>query len=133
MVEIKSIIFSYSLGFVKSLGRVKKELRLTRYFTYLFMSIWKILAFFISTLLILYMKGETVGHLFSMLSDAFGKHKIEASQAVSSRITDIAEILESSDKIPIDADVHTPIFVLLLQIFSAYFMYIFGKTRIKKF
>ncbi|XP_076547550.1 hyaluronan synthase-like protein kkv isoform X4 [Osmia lignaria lignaria] len=119
------------IGFVKSLGRVKKELRLTRYFTYLFMSIWKILAFFISTVLILYMKGETVGHLFSMLSDAFGKHKIEASQVVSSRITDIAEILETSDKIPIDADVHTPIFVLLLQIFGAYFAYVFGKFACK--
>ncbi|XP_076168647.1 hyaluronan synthase-like protein kkv [Ptiloglossa arizonensis] len=122
------------IGFVRSLGRVKKELRLTRYFTYIFMSVWKIIAFFISTLLILYVKGETVGHLFSMLSSAFGKHDIMVSAVSSdttSRITDITNVFEIDDKIPIPASVTTPIYILLLQIFGAYFTYIFGKFACK--
>ncbi|XP_015436529.1 PREDICTED: uncharacterized protein LOC107191901 [Dufourea novaeangliae] len=122
------------IGFVRSLGRVKKELRVTRYFTYMFISIWKILAFFISTLLILHMKGETVGHLFSMLSSAFSNHMIAVSEVrpqSSSRITDIADLLEIGEKRLIPADVTTPIYVLLLQIFGAYFAYIFGKFACK--
>lgn len=128
------IAFNYlcpwSVGFVRSLGRVKKELRLTRYFTYMFMSVWKIVAFFISCLLILHMKGDTVGHLFSMLSTAFGDHKITVSMVrseTSSTITDIADVLQIGDPISMDASVTTPIYVLLLQIFGAYFAYIFGK------
>ncbi|XP_043252423.1 chitin synthase chs-2 [Colletes gigas] len=119
-------------GFVRSLGRVKKELRVTRYFTYIFMSAWKIVAFFISTLLILHVKGETVGHLFTMLKSAFGNHQIMVSvvqQDSNNMITDIADIFETGDKIP--ADVATPIYVLLLQIFGAYFAYIFGKFACK--
>ncbi|XP_076380076.1 hyaluronan synthase-like protein kkv isoform X2 [Megalopta genalis] len=122
------------IGFVRSLGRVKKELKLTRYFTYMFISVWKIVAFFISTLLILYMKGDTVGHLFTMLSSAFGSHQITVSQVrfdTSSRITDIADVLETGEKILRPADTITPIYVLLLQIFGAYFAYIFGKFACK--
>ncbi|XP_076671625.1 hyaluronan synthase-like protein kkv isoform X6 [Andrena cerasifolii] len=122
------------IGFVRSLGRVKKELRLTRYFTYMFMSVWKIVAFFISCLLILHMKGDTVGHLFSMLSTAFGDHKITVSMVrseTSSTITDIADVLQIGDPISMDASVTTPIYVLLLQIFGAYFAYIFGKFACK--
>lgn len=122
------------IGFVRSLGRVKKELRLTRYFTYMFISVWKILAFFISTALILYMKGDTVGHLFTMLSSAFGSHKIPVSEIrfdSSSRITDIADVVEIGEKRFVQADPTTPIYVLLLQIFGAYFAYIFGKFACK--
>ncbi|XP_076291294.1 hyaluronan synthase-like protein kkv isoform X1 [Lasioglossum baleicum] len=122
------------IGFVRSLGRVKKELRLTRYFTYMFISVWKILAFFISTALILYMKGDTVGHLFTMLSSAFGSHKIPVSEVrfdSSSRITDIADVVEIGEKRFEPADSTTPIYVLLLQIFGAYFAYIFGKFACK--
>lgn len=122
------------IGFVRSLGRVKKELRLTRYFTYMFISVWKILAFFISTALILYMKGDTVGHLFTMFSSAFGSHAIPVSEVrfdSSSRITDIANIVEIGEKRLEHADPTTPIYVLLLQIFGAYFAYIFGKFACK--
>ncbi|XP_017793316.1 PREDICTED: uncharacterized protein LOC108575110 isoform X2 [Habropoda laboriosa] len=122
------------IGFVRSLGRVKKELRVTRYFTYMFVSVWKIVAFFISTLLILYLKGDTVGHLFSLLNKAFGDHDIMVSTVrldATGRIPDIADVIEISEKIPMPADVNTPIYVLLLQIFGAYFAYVFGKFACK--
>lgn len=96
----------------------------------MFISVWKIVAFFISTLLILHVKGETVGHLFTMLSDAFGSHDIMAwtqRVEVTDKITDVADILEIGDTVPVPGSVDTPIYVLLLQIFGAYFTYIFGK------
>ncbi|XP_076762627.1 hyaluronan synthase-like protein kkv isoform X3 [Xylocopa sonorina] len=122
------------IGFVRSLGRVKKELKVTRYFTYMFMSFWKIVAFFICTILILHVKGETVGHLFTKFSDAFGHHYIMVSTkriSTTGTFTDIADLLEIGDKISIPADVNTPIYVLLLQIFGAYFTYVFGKFACK--
>ncbi|XP_043674130.1 chitin synthase chs-2 isoform X1 [Vespula pensylvanica] len=121
-----------SIGFVSMLGRVKRELRLTRYFTYMFVSFWKIIAFFISVLTILYMRGENIGHLFTMFPTAFGQHKIIVHTVVQSNGTfsDLKDVLLNSDT-DIDADFSTPIYVLLLQIFSAYFAYIFGKFACK--
>lgn len=119
-------------GLIRSLGRVKKEMRLTRYFTYMLVSVWKIVAFFISTVLILYSKGEDVGHLFTMLSSAFGEHRLTVTpikSATSGTSPDLMEILIAGGDATetINADFKTPIYVLLLQIFGAYFAYIFGK------
>ncbi|XP_015191639.1 PREDICTED: uncharacterized protein LOC107074595 isoform X2 [Polistes dominula] len=123
-----------SIGFIKMLARVKRELRLTRYFTYMFVSFWKIIAFFISALTILHLKGENIGHLFTMFGTAFGEHKIivyaMVTQSTNSTLADLRDILPNSD-IDIMADFNTPIYVLLLQIFSAYFAYIFGKFACK--
>lgn len=65
-----------------------------------------------------------------MLSDAFGSHDILVSAVrfdATDRITDIADILEVGDKVSVPASTDTPIYVLLLQIFGAYFTYVFGK------
>lgn len=111
---------------------MKKDIRLTRYFTYMWVSVWKIVAFFISTLLILYAKGEDVGHLFTMLSSAFGEHKLTVTpykSATSGTSPDLTEILIAGGDATetINADFSTPIYVLLLQVFGAYFAYVFGK------
>ncbi|XP_014471699.1 PREDICTED: uncharacterized protein LOC106742874 isoform X1 [Dinoponera quadriceps] len=124
------------IGLIRSLGRVKKEMRLTRYFTYMLVTVWKIVAFFISVLLIVYIKEEKVGHLFTMLSSAFGPHKITVTPtklATSGTSPDLMEILIAGGDATetIDADFHTPIYVLLLQVFGAYFAYIFGKFACK--
>ncbi|XP_014616657.1 PREDICTED: uncharacterized protein LOC106793893 [Polistes canadensis] len=123
-----------SIGFVQMLARVKRELRLTRYFTYMFVSFWKIIAFFISVLTILHLRGENIGHLFTMFGTAFGEHKIivhaTVTQTINGTLADLKDILPNSD-IDIMADFNTPIYVLLLQIFSAYFVYIFGKFACK--
>ncbi|XP_044020427.1 chitin synthase chs-2 isoform X2 [Aphidius gifuensis] len=122
------------IGIVRSLGRVKKDLRLTRYFTYMFVSIWKVLIFFISTLIILHIKNENIGHLFTMFSTAFGEHTITVTairQASAGIIPDLEDIIRTSETETINADFNTPTYVLLFQIFGAYFAYIFGKFACK--
>ncbi|XP_051174656.1 chitin synthase chs-2-like isoform X2 [Leptopilina boulardi] len=122
------------ISIVRVLGRVKKELRVTRYFTYVFVSIWKVIAFFITSLLILQAQGQNVGHLFSMMGTAFSEHKIivhAVRQAGSERITDLSEIIRIGETEIVNADYNTPIYVLLLQIFGAYFAYVFGKFACK--
>ncbi|XP_018052916.1 PREDICTED: uncharacterized protein LOC108690240 [Atta colombica] len=122
------------IGLIRSLGRVKKEMRLTRYFTYMLVSVWKIMAFFISSVLILHIKGDNVGHLFSMLSNAFGDHKITVTSIKSinsGSLPDLSEILTGDITEVVNADFNTPIYVLLLQIAGAYFAYVFGKFACK--
>ncbi|EGI66236.1 Chitin synthase 8 [Acromyrmex echinatior] len=122
------------IGLIRSLGRVKKEMRLTRYFTYMLVSVWKIMAFFISSILILHIKGDNVGHLFSMLSSAFGDHKITVTSIKSinsGSLPDLSEILTGDITEVVNADFNTPIYVLLLQIVGAYFAYVFGKFACK--
>ncbi|XP_070172648.1 chitin synthase chs-2 isoform X2 [Polyergus mexicanus] len=121
------------IGLIRTLGRVKKEMRLTRYFTYMLMSIWKIVAFFISSILILYMKGENVGHLFTMLSSAFSEHKITVTsvKSIAGSLPDLSEIVTGDITEVVNADFSTPIYVLLLQIAGSYFAYIFGKFACK--
>ncbi|XP_071565855.1 chitin synthase chs-2 [Temnothorax nylanderi] len=122
------------ISLIRSLGRVKKEMRLTRYFTYMLVSVWKIVAFFISSILILYIKGENVGHLFTMFSSAFGDHKITVTSIksiTSGSLPDLSEILTGDITEVVNADFNTPIYVLLLQIAGAYFAYVFGKFACK--
>ncbi|XP_011866715.1 PREDICTED: uncharacterized protein LOC105561386 isoform X3 [Vollenhovia emeryi] len=122
------------IGLIRSLGRVKKEMRLTRYFTYMLVSVWKIVAFFVSSVLILHLKGDNVGHLFTMFSSAFGDHRITVTSIKSitgGSLPDLSEILTGDITEVINADFNTPIYVLLLQIAGAYFAYVFGKFACK--
>ncbi|XP_066588924.1 chitin synthase chs-2 isoform X1 [Prorops nasuta] len=122
------------IGLVRTLGRVKKELRVTRYFTYIFVSVWKIVAFFISSLVIIYTRGYNVGHLFTMFGSAFSDHKItvlSVRSTISGSLPDLAEILPNGEPEIVSAVSNTPIYVLLLQIFGAYLAYIFGKFACK--
>ena len=50
---------------IKRLAGVKDRLKKTRYFTYMFISYWKMLVFFSCMLLFLYFNGLNPGALFS--------------------------------------------------------------------
>ena len=73
-----------SLRVIRILGRVKDDLIQTRYFTYFFISIWKILCFFCTSLIILWMSNEKIGMLFSEFSNAFKMHPITIQQVIPS-------------------------------------------------
>lgn len=122
------------IGIVRAMGRVKEQLRLTRYFTFIFMSIWKVLLFFCSLVVIMYIQGDEVTNLFNMFSDAFGPHKItvdEVTNMLSQSLPDIAVSGQIGDSVDINAEHNTVTYVLIIQILSAYFCYIFGKFACK--
>ncbi|XP_055923356.1 chitin synthase chs-2 isoform X2 [Eupeodes corollae] len=121
------------IGFVRSMGRVKEELKYTRYFSHMFISIWKISLFICSALLIYWLRGDDPANMFSMFGDAFGPHKIAVDELATSLTSSLPDFLEASqiDSIDIDAEYYTAIYVLLLQVFGAYFCYIFGKFACK--
>ncbi|XP_067001405.2 chitin synthase chs-2 [Anabrus simplex] len=124
------------LGFAKSLGKIMERLKKTRYFTYLFISMWKMLCFFCSVLLILQLQEGSVSHLFSLIPKAFSEHKITVSEVKpimsgTSIIPDFSDAIPVGDREDVDAWHNTAIYVLIIQILSAYLCYIFGKFACK--
>lgn len=79
----KNIIITFPFSFtvfMRPLWKVKERLKRTRYFTYIFMSVWKISGFLIFTLLIRMYRGESVNHFFTLLSKGFSQHKIRITE-----------------------------------------------------
>ncbi|XP_077301033.1 hyaluronan synthase-like protein kkv isoform X2 [Arctopsyche grandis] len=122
-------------GFMKILNRVKEELNYTRYFIYIFVSIWKMIAFLCSILLILQIQGEDVGEFFTLFESGFGEHSIEVEEirtaSGGSVAPDLADITKTGDKVEVIALYNTAVYVLLIQILAAYLCYIFGKFACK--
>lgn len=63
-------------GFVKAMGRVKEELKLTRYFISMFLTLWKVLAFFLTVFFILWFEGDEPWNLLTLFGPGFNPHKI---------------------------------------------------------
>ncbi|KAK7872105.1 hypothetical protein R5R35_005181 [Gryllus longicercus] len=125
-----------TLAIGKSLKKVADRLKEARYFTYTFISIWKMICFFCSVLLIVLIQGqESVGDFFALLPDAFGAHKIEINEVKriehSGGTSVDLQPVPNDDTEAIDAWSSTVVYVLLIQILSAYICYIFGKFACK--
>ncbi|RZC42525.1 chitin synthase 1, partial [Asbolus verrucosus] len=123
------------IPFIKKLGKIKEELELSRYFTYMFLSIWKCLCFFLSVLFILLIKEGEIGFFFTAFSEGFGFHQIQILEIKpvlgGTSLPDISEIIPTGDDTFITANDMTAIYVLLINIFASYLAYIFGKFACK--
>ncbi|CAG4998332.1 unnamed protein product [Parnassius apollo] len=97
------------IGIIKSLARLKEELNASRYYTYRFMSIWKILLFLVCILFCIWMDGDEPAMFFQLFNAGFGPHNI---------VVEEIQIQLGGTVIP---DL----------IFAAYFCYIFGKFACK--
>ena len=117
---------------VRQLGRIKDRLKKTRYFVYFFISVWKIALFFSSMLLFLHLTGHPIGPLFSDFTASFQSHNINVTRVIQRQVlTDNFPGGKLEEYIPILSSGSTPLYFLLVQIFSAYFAYIFGKFACK--
>lgn len=132
---------------MKYLASIKEDLKKkTRYSTYAFVSIWKMIFFIGSTVFIFYIKGGSVSTLFTLLPQVFQPHKITVSEVKTNflnmslfflnnsqvkqqagTLPDLQDITFSGDTRDVDAANHAAIYVLLIHVFSAYLCYVFGK------
>lgn len=119
-------------SFVRSLGRIKEELRTTRYFSYMFISVWKIMFFFAAIIVILYCKGEDPGMFTGLFGQGLAPHKIIVEE-VTNLNTVLPDVVSTQfkDTIDVDAAYNTVIYVIIIQIVAAYLCYIFGKFACK--
>ena len=117
---------------MKRLARVKRHLQLTRYFTYMFVSVWKIIAFVITSFIILHVRGENIGHVISMSFNSF-QHQITiqaVKTAAGGSIPDLLEIIPNGDTEIINNQYKTQYYVLLIHVVAAWFAYTWGKSKI---
>nr|AFM38193.1 chitin synthase [Anasa tristis] len=123
------------LGFMRPLWKVKERLKKTRYFAYIFLSIWKIFCFFILTLIARLYNGENVYHFFTLFHRGFSAHKIRVTEIRptfgTASLPDLADVIPTGEIVDIDAEYNTAIYVILIQIVAAYLCYIFGKFACK--
>ncbi|XP_014282325.1 chitin synthase chs-2 isoform X2 [Halyomorpha halys] len=123
------------LGFMRPLWKIKERLKRTRYFTYIFMSTWKIFSFLILILVARIYRGENINHFFSLFHRGFSAHKIRITEIRptfgSTSLPDLANVTPTGEIVDIDAEYDTAIYILLIQIVAAYLCYIFGKFACK--
>lgn len=69
-----------SFSVIKHLADIKESLRRTRYFTYIFVSIWKIMLIFGTMLAVRYMIDGQIRPIFSNFGQAFNSHDISITK-----------------------------------------------------
>ncbi|XP_063838670.1 chitin synthase chs-2 isoform X3 [Ostrinia nubilalis] len=123
------------IGVIKSLGRLKDELNVSRYYIYRFMSVWKVLLFLMCILFSIWMEGDEPSMFFQMYNIGFGPHNIVVeevqAQLGGTIIPDLANVTLTGDSVEVPAVYKSAFYVMLIQIFAAYFCYIFGKFACK--
>lgn len=123
------------LGVIKSMGRIKERLKRTRYFTYMFVCVWKMVVFFTMMLLITFFKGESVANVFSLLPAAFNERRITITEVrslgTSTPVDLLAELNPTGDTEQDVAMYKTAMMVCFVQVLAAYLCYIFGKFACK--
>jgi chitin synthase len=120
---------------IKQLGKIKDRLKRTRYFVYSFISVWKMMLFFSAMLLFLHLNGTPIAPLFARFREGFATHEINVTRILDRGPNAILPDLAGADKLEEIVKIlswnQTPFHVLLIQIFSAYLAYIFGKFACK--
>nr|AOE23678.1 chitin synthase A [Phthorimaea operculella] len=122
------------IGFIKSLERPKDELNISRYYIHRFMSAWKILLFLVCILMCIWMDGDEPVMFFKLFNAGFGPHNIvveEVQLTVGGTLPDLANVTLTGDSVEVAAVYKSAFYVMLIQLFAAYFCYIFGKFACK--
>uniref|UniRef100_A0A2A4K4F7 chitin synthase n=1 Tax=Heliothis virescens TaxID=7102 RepID=A0A2A4K4F7_HELVI len=126
---------SSPIGIIKSLGRLKDELIFTRYYTYRFISVWKIMLFLMCILFSIWIDGDEPAMFFQLFNTGFGPHSIVVEevqiQLGGTVIPDLANVTLTGDSVEVAAAYKSAFYVMLIQIFAAYICYIFGKFACK--
>ncbi|KAK9707881.1 hypothetical protein QE152_g27556 [Popillia japonica] len=123
------------IPFVKKLGKLKHEFDATRYFSYIFLSVWKCILYFLAILFIIVVKEGEVGFFFYEFSEGFSSHPITIQEIKpvlgGTILPDISDVIPTGDDTTMPSNDMTPIYVLLINVCGCYFAYIFGKFACK--
>lgn len=121
-------------AFIRKMSTIKQKLQRTRYFTYIFISIWKILLIFVSMVVCLYLVDGNARAVFSKFSQAFQQHKIfiqrDKSDLVNFANTDQFIGIEG-ETFEINSRPATPIWFIFAQVVATWLCYVVGKFACK--
>ncbi|KAK3873993.1 hypothetical protein Pcinc_021038 [Petrolisthes cinctipes] len=123
-----------NFSIIRYFGGIKDHLWKTRYFTYMFVSVWKCAVFFLVMIIAM---GARLGRISPMfdLDVAFQDHLIYATEKRQSltgdSIPDFGTVAPFEKNIPTITNQMTPVYVFLVQVLTAWVCYIFGKFACK--
>ncbi|XP_076345619.1 LOW QUALITY PROTEIN: chitin synthase chs-2-like [Tachypleus tridentatus] len=121
--------------FIKTIASVKDDLRRSRYFTYIFISIWKVIVILCSMLAFLCMSMEDISQVFHLFRNSFQSHAVTVHQvkklSLDSNLPDLPTASPIDEEIVIDSLEMTPIYVALIQVSASLLCYVFGKFACK--
>jgi len=122
---------------IKELGRVKDRMKKTRYFTYSFISIWKIILFLCSMFVFLHLSGTSFTATFGGIQTFFFSHRINVTETNARAISAAAAFpdLPGAQLLPeiitIASESSSVLWVLLIHVLSGYLSYVFSKFACK--
>jgi len=114
---------------IKAMKTFIKELKDSRYYTLLFVTVWKIACFFLTMLLVTYINhnsdesDDPVGNLFGMFGASFSQRNINVTEVRPPAVT------SNQQSVPFDVEA-TPssaLWVLLIHAAGSYVCYVTGK------
>lgn len=120
--------------FVRNLAAVKDDLHRSRYFTFIFISCWKVLVIFTGMLFSRYLVDGSVSYLFTQFKSAFSVHKIlivRDRSDLSILSTHDHNVGIEGEWIEMDSNSATPLLILTTQIVSTWLCYVVGKFACK--
>ncbi|XP_059350344.1 chitin synthase chs-2-like isoform X1 [Daphnia carinata] len=121
------------IGFVKYLGKIKEKMKATRYFTYIFVSVWKVMVFFCSMLLIELLTVGKMDNIFLFFMPGFGDHKVNLTELSTNKFANLdipgAGRLTETETIP--AWPNTAIYLCVIQSFASMLCFGLGKFACK--
>ncbi len=122
---------------VRWMYRVReKMIKKTRYFTFIWLSLVKMVVFFFVAWAVVVQNGiiSDSSNLFDLFHDSFQVHKFNVSEVKDQILGDPydeADVYELRYEAFLDTDGNVPLNVLLIQAFCCYGAYIFGKFACK--
>ncbi|KAJ9577214.1 hypothetical protein L9F63_006188, partial [Diploptera punctata] len=111
-----------------------KRLKDTRYYTYMYVSVWKILCMFGTMLVISFVEYDMLGNLFDMFVDTFNARNINVTEVLSynnSGLPNRGDAVSDVTNWPVEASYNSALWVLLIHVLASYISYITGKFACK--
>ena len=115
------------------MGKIKEKMKSTRYFTYIFVSVWKVMVFFTSMLLIELLTVGKMDNIFLFFQPGFGDHKVNLTEIISNKFAqlDIPGAGRLTETETISSWPNTAIYLCVIQSFAAFLCFGLGKFACK--
>ncbi|XP_076333773.1 chitin synthase chs-2-like isoform X2 [Tachypleus tridentatus] len=119
------------IGIMKTLAKAKEDLRKSKYYIYIFISIWKMVLILCSMLVFLMITTNDVNVLFQSFKTSFRSHPIVIDQirksVVVTKVPELATTNPLDNPIEIMSNAMTPIYFLIVHSLASWLCYVHGK------
>ncbi|XP_042909493.1 chitin synthase chs-2 [Parasteatoda tepidariorum] len=120
-------------SFLRKLSSIKEDLRKSRYFISIFLSLWKMIVIFCAMFGFLHLTMDDATFIFRGFTASFRSHPIMVQQLrlPLQVLSDIPTASPLDEQVFLMSSALTPIYVALIQVAASLMCYVFGKFACK--